>query len=264
MLAIAVLALAGVVFFLVQPQDAPSAVGADGGEPAAAAQSAASDLSDAEVDIAVDITVTRSDDLDSGEEEFSGTGVADLAGGLGRVTYDLSNLPNSAGAFGQLLSFDVVYEGSTAYVEIFKEEPSWVSFTPEMVAGQDLERLREVVLSSPLALPELIAQAEYSSGGGGSTFNGSLDPGSASTSDETSTAVLKALSDDLGVEKILLSVELDGSVVSSVRYRYDFPVAEGSQQEFRVNVSVDLSPTEGASIEVPSEDQVRTFESFFG
>jgi hypothetical protein len=256
--AVALFALLGLIAFLLYSAREES-LETSGSSAQEAAEKVAEDL--AGLTVQVDMTILVEPPGSGGEvQRLSGAGAADFASGLAQVTYDFSDILNSAGGFGQLLETPVVYESATSYVQIFGEEPRWVSFEPGEVIGKDLERLREVVLTSPLLLPDLIGQSNYP-GEVTSPMVGSIDPATAVPSDPILEATLDALGVGLGVETIEVAVDIDESHVSHIEYSFRFPVVAGAKPHFTVTVTVEVRATDEASIEVPSDDEVRPFSS---
>lgn len=199
-----------------------------------------------------------------GNEAFEGQGVVDVDSEQAAITYDFSELVNPAGGFGQLQEFDVVMDGDTVYVDVFESGAGWISFLPEQSARRDVERLREMVLASPLILPEYLEAATSASGSiRGSTIRlEGIAARSALSRQRTSADALIALLERLDVHAITLGVEMtEGSL--SFDYELAFPFAPGANDEIVVRVSTDFQSRSAPEIDVPPANDVRDLDDFF-
>lgn len=247
---VAVLCFGGATYFLLTRNDSRSA---SGGEPVPdLGQNLASVVMSEEVTVRVTLPKGIGED-----QEFSGSGDADYPNDVAAMTYDFGELLNSAGAFGQLLDFQVVHDGPTTYIEIFGDAPEWVALHPEDAVARDVERLREVILASPLLLPNLLEQLAYEPSTDGVSFEGSLDPGSVDGADAAAQEIFDALSDGLGVTSVGATVEVSDELPTHVVYEYSFPVVAGAENEITVMVEIGLEPGDSPEIEIPSAEHVR-------
>lgn len=231
---------------------------------AARMHGAGSRLASASGDVSVSVDVVLPEQL-GGTQRFEGNGTVEFDEEIAAITYDFSELVNAAGGFGALQEFHVVLDGGTVYVEVFQEGPAWISFPPEESARRDVERLRELVLASPLVLPDLLKGAESASGiVSGSEVQLRGGAGSAlllRSTNEASNAMFPLL-DDLAISEIPVEVRLIESEVN-IDYEVAFPVSPDSVDRIVVRISTQFRPGDAPMIDVPAESETRDFEELF-
>ena len=224
---------------------------------------AVEDLATSRADVSLSVDVKIPKGSEKGKQRFSGEGTANFAEQLSTVMFDFEDLANAAGYFGHLEEFDVVFAEEGTYIDIFNGSPAWVLFeNDEDIERIDIGRLREVVLSSPLVVPELLHAA--TSDGTALEEEHELDVDSLEVEGEAAIAVVELL-DTLGAEEVLIKVEADETSVTGVDYEVEFPIAPGKAKTVALRVRMDIDVSEAVDdIEPPDEDDVQSASDIFG
>lgn len=213
--------------------------------------------------ISVSVNVVLPEQL-GGTQSFEGSGAVDFDQDLAALTYDFGEIVNAGGGFGALQEFDVVLDGGTVYVEIFPDGPPWISFTPDQSSRRDVERLRELVLASPLVLPDLL-QGSGSASGTESWQEVQLRglAGSAlllRATTESSSAMFPLL-DELTISEVPIDLKVTPTLLT-IDYEVSFPIS-GGPDRIVVQVSTEFERGDPPPIDPPAGSEVRDFEELF-
>jgi len=235
----------------------------DPAEAAAAAGTAADGLSSTTAEVSLAISVTAPGLQEA--QEFSGRGIADFGREGASLTYDFEELTNAAGGFGHLEEFDVVFEKDLVYIQIFEGNRPWVSFRPPEIVGLDLERLREVVLSSPLVLPDYLRSLREVAGTAEGTrvvVKGTVVPSILPDPAHVMTSEFQELLTELDAGTVSVTAQIQGGVATHIDYEIGFSPVSGSQEEVVARIAIDLERSEVEEIVVPNSSETRPLESF--
>ena len=259
-IAIAILLVGGIgAFFLLQERETEI----DPERAAQLARAAGDDLGSKTVDVSMTISLT-SPDRDE-PQRFSAQGTVDFQNDSAALTYDFEDLTNAAGFFGHLDEFDVVFDGELVYVEIFNGEQPWVSFRPSEIAGLDVERLREVVMSSPLVLPDYLRGVRNLTGieeEGTTEISGSVVPSILSAPESEGTLQLQELFERLEAKVISMTTELREGTTTRLTHEVPFPIVAGAEEDAIARVVIDIEPGQATEIVPPSDAETRPLRTF--
>ena len=217
-----------------------------------------------EVDVNLSIDIPKGSESDNPDhQEIDAEGAVDLGSGEGDLTYDFNDLANAGGFLGHFDEMQVLFSDDSAYLDVFLDGPAWVRTPPEAVEEDQIARLRDVLLTSPITLAsyfDVDGTAQETSDG----ITATVPPGSLAALTDPVPAAIGTFLEERGVEAIELEVTTgaEGPEVIAVAFAYQ-PV-EGSKELIEVVATYELTPGSTAEFGVPSEDDVREFSEIFG
>ncbi|MGH2756469.1 MAG: hypothetical protein ACRDI3_01630 [Actinomycetota bacterium] len=261
LIAIAVLLVGGLAAFLLL-RDSEQTIDPD--TAARMARNAGDELESSTVDVSIAISLISPDPV--GPQTFSARGTVDFQRGAAALTYDFEELINAGGAFGHLDEFEVIFDGDLVYIRVFEGDKPWVSFRPPELAGRDTERLREVVLASPLVVPDYLRGVRDLTGvekGATTVIGGTVVPSILTGPQSDSTVQLQKLLKGLEAEVVSVTAELREGTATRVTHEFPFPIAAGAEEDVLARVVIDIEPSEGAEIVAPGDAETRRFKSLF-
>lgn len=116
-----------------------------------------------EVDLDLSVDIPEGSEVDNPDhQEISAGGTIDLSAGDAQLVYDYQGLANAAGFLGHFDTMDAIYVGGTGYLKIFENGPPWLSIEPADATNDEVQRLRDVMLTTPMILPGLLEAAASS------------------------------------------------------------------------------------------------------
>lgn len=219
------------------------------------------------------------------QRRFSGEGLLEATSGRAGVTFDMSEIPNSAGFYGHVEGeMSVLYQDDRFTLTFpllqtaLPDEEAWVAFeVDDLSLEHSLElgigQLREVGLAAPqLAISllgggpsGLLPPGGYGKVDGTRVSEYSFDSDLAQAFDAAGPAVkpvLKTLLAKLKVERVPVLIWVDGdSVARKISWETSYLPAPGIGKELKLGVTVTLSRSaEAAHVEVPAPETVVVFE----
>lgn len=245
-------AAAGAYFLFLREDPSDPAVAGD------RVTDAADRLSGRKAEVSLEISLERPGQEAPAPEEFSGEGIVDFEAARADVTYDFEELANAGGFFGHFDEFEARFTDQLVYIEVFNQGPPWLSIPIFRADHPDIDRFREVVLSSPLVLTEILRHLNE--------VSGTSTEVAAQVDLEALTGAESRLPD--GYVELFQLIQLDGidvtaeladNTVSSMSYRLEFKEANNDAV---VTVDVELGNTSESLEELPPDADVQQLTNF--
>lgn len=200
---------------------------------------------------------------DPDHQEMTAAGVFDFAAMEGELTYDYQGLNNAAGFLGHLAEMDAVFSSNTVYFDIFGDSPRWVLTEPDDALNNNVDRLRDIMLTNPLILPALLQIPDAPDVSSEVSFSVPIDDLIGDGAHPLGSMLGEVLG-RLGTDQLDIQLTLDGEKLSQIVVAFTYPIDPGSQLINTVQATYDLRASSSeVSPAVPPEVDVRDFDSIF-
>ena len=261
--------LAGVViglalFMVLRPGTGDSPSGSDGGpsgDTVAAKDALLAGPYDIQIDLVIDIPKgSESDNPD--HQEFSGEGTVDLDAGLADLTYNFNGLNNAAGFLGHFEEMHVLAAEDVIYLEVFTSGPPWLRLGATDIGKGDVSRLRDILLTFPLALPaylEVDGQESTSS----TDLSRSIASQALASSVRPLSAAVGGYLQEQDVDSMDVEVAHGEGTVREVVLTFSYH-PQGAQGRIELQVTYRFSTADDFEVDPPLDDDVREYSEIFG
>lgn len=210
-----------------------------------------------EVDLTLTVRVPPGSDADDDDEqELDASGTIDLAGGVADLDYDFNGLNNAGGFLGHFEEINILWIDGVGYLDVFSDGPQWVQVEPGDAVGTDIDRLRDVIVTTPLGIPGVLGAP-----GEGDDSSRDVAVPSLVASEDAFVSQVGAALEELGADTIEVQLADDGDI--SVGFTY--PAPDSPTKEMTVNVVYTfVSRESGPEVQAPDASEVRQFSDIFG
>jgi hypothetical protein len=215
-----------------------------------------------EVDLLLSVDIPKGSESDNPDhQEITAEGNVDFGDRNAELVYDFDDLANAAGFMGHFDTLDVIYVDGTGYLDIFTNGPPWVSIQPRDASNGSVQRLRDLMMTTPVALPAMLEVAAEAELGPSGELSREVDASALAESGDEIAAGIGAALEELGGGPVVLEVTLDEDAPSEIVAAFGYNVPEG---RIEVEVTYELALLEGdVSVTAPDDSDVREFSSFF-
>ena len=215
-----------------------------------------------QINLSIDIPMGSESD-NPPHQEIDAEGVIDLSSGEGDFTYDFNELNNAGGHLGHFEVMQVLSADGFIYLDVFIDGPAWVRTDAEAVQEDQIDRLRDILLTSPLTLPSYLdIEATGRETSDGQTFT--IQPQLLATSSDPLAAEVGAFLDERGAGAIEVEIAVGDERPEAIVLTFAYDAQEDIGARIEVVATYELAPASAPDFEVPSEDDVREFSEFFG
>jgi hypothetical protein len=214
------------------------------------------------IDLAIDIPAnSESDNPD--HQEIDAEGVIDLTSGEGDFTYDFNELNNAGGFLGHFDEMQILYSDGSSYLDVFERGRAWVRVAPEEVGRDELARLGDIMLTSPVMIPAYLeAEGTEQETSDGRTFT--VSPGALTATGDPVTATVGAYLGERGVDAIEVEVTTSDDGRERIVVTFSYDTHKDGETQFRVVATYRFAPASGPDLELPADDDVREYSDVLG